>query len=403
MNFARVIFRPLYWLAGKVFGLWARPEIRPEAPAELIAGSDAAVIYVLESGGLADLLALERACQRHGMPSPNESFEFCGKRYSHRFVVLRPLAGLFFRRRSPEGSQRLRQLVDKATRNRKELLLVPVAIYWGRSPDKENSFFKLLFSENWDVVGRTRKFFATLLLGRDTLLHFSHPLPICAIVEGGVQPSLAFRKVSRILRVHFRQRRAATVGPDLSNRRTIARQVLLSDSVRRVIDAEAGDDPQQRARLEKKAQDHVFEIASDVSHGTIRILLRILRRLWNQIYDGIELQHAERLHDVAKDKVIVYVPCHRSHFDYLLLSYICYTQGLQLPHIAAGINLNLPVIGRILRRGGAFFLRRTGSMRPSSTHTSGNCWRAATRSSISSRAAGAGLAACSRRRVACWQ
>ena len=61
MNFARVIFRPLYWLAGKVFGLWARPEIRPEAPAELIAGSDAAVIYVLESGGLADLLTDEQS------------------------------------------------------------------------------------------------------------------------------------------------------------------------------------------------------------------------------------------------------------------------------------------------------------------------------------------------------
>jgi glycerol-3-phosphate O-acyltransferase len=359
MNIARVIFRPLYWLAGKIFGLWARPEIQPEAPAELIAGSDAAVIYVLESGGLADLLALERACQRNGLPSPNESFDFCGKRYSHRFVVLRPLVGILFRRRSPEGSGRLRQLVDKATRNRKELLLVPVAIYWGRSPDKEGSFFKLLFSENWDVVGRTRKFFATLLVGRDTLLRFSHPLPISAILEGGVEPSLAFRKVSRILRVHFRQRRAATVGPDLSNRRTIARQVLLSESVRRVIDAEAGADDKKRAKLEKKAHDYVFEIASDVSHVTIRVLLRILRRLWNQIYDGIELQHADRLHDVAKDKVIVYVPCHRSHFDYLLLSYICYSQGLQLPHIAAGINLNLPVIGRILRRGGAFFLRRT--------------------------------------------
>jgi glycerol-3-phosphate O-acyltransferase len=359
MNIARVIFRPLYRLAGKVFGLWARPEIRPEAPAELIAGSDAAVIYVLESGGLADLLALERACLRHGLPSPNDSFEFCGKRYSHRFVVLRPLVGILFRRRSPEGSLRLRQLVDKATRNRKELLLVPVAIYWGRSPDKEGSFFKLLFSENWDVVGRSRKFFATLLLGRDTLLRFSHPLPISAILEGGVEPSLAFRKVSRILRVHFRQRRAATVGPDLSNRRTIARQVLLAESVRRVIDAEAGGDDRKRSKLEKKAHDYVYEIASDVSHVTIRVLLRILRRLWNQIYDGIELQHAERLHDVAKDKVIVYVPCHRSHFDYLLLSYICYAQGLQLPHIAAGINLNLPVIGRILRRGGAFFLRRT--------------------------------------------
>ena len=88
-------------------------------------------------------------------------------------------------------------------------------------------------------------------------------------------------------------------------------------------------------------------------------MVRVLRRLWNQIYDGIELGHTDRLHEVANDKVIVYVPCHRSHFDYLLLSYICYEQGLQLPYIAAGINLNMPIVGPILRRGGAFFLRRS--------------------------------------------
>ncbi len=35
------------------------------------------------------------------------------------------------------------------------------------------------------------------------------------------------------------------------------------------------------------------------------------------------------------------------------------SKGLHLPHIAAGINLNMPVVGGILRRGGAFFLRRS--------------------------------------------
>jgi glycerol-3-phosphate O-acyltransferase len=45
--------------------------------------------------------------------------------------------------------------------------------------------------------------------------------------------------------------------------------------------------------------------------------------------------------------------------DYLLLSYIVYHQGLSLPHVAAGINLNMPFIGAILRRGGAFYLRRS--------------------------------------------
>jgi glycerol-3-phosphate O-acyltransferase len=56
---------------------------------------------------------------------------------------------------------------------------------------------------------------------------------------------------------------------------------------------------------------------------------------------------------------IVYVPCHRSHIDYLLLSYIIVRQGLTPPHIAAGANLNLPLVGSLLRRGGAFFLRRS--------------------------------------------
>lgn len=359
IDFALLIFRPLYWLAGKLFAVWARPTVQPEAPAELITDADAAICYVLETGGLADLLALERACAKNGLPSPSESFYFGGQRFSRRFVVLRPLSGFFFRRPSASGSRRLRSLVDAAEDNIEDLLLLPVAIYWGRSPDKERSLFKLLFAENWDVAGRTRKFFATLLHGRNTLMRFSHALALSSIVHDGVEPKIAFRKVSRILRVHFRKRRTATLGPDLSHRRTLERQVLLARNVKRAITAEAGDDAKKREQAERKVHEYVHEIAADISFPTIRFLVRILRWLWNRIYDGIELGHTDRLRDLAKEKVVVYVPCHRSHFDYLLLSYICYEKGLQLPHIAAGINLNMPIVGPILRRGGAFFLRRS--------------------------------------------
>ncbi|NIL95144.1 MAG: glycerol-3-phosphate 1-O-acyltransferase PlsB [Woeseiaceae bacterium] len=359
MDIAKFILRPLYWLTGKVFGIWARPLVQPDNPLELIDNTQAEVCYVLETGGLADLLALEHACAKYGLPSPTESFECCGKRLSRRFVVLRPLSGFFFRRPAPGGSRRLRNLVEAAGANTNDLLLIPVAIYWGRSPDKERSLFKLWFSETWDVVGRTRKFFATVLHGRNTLMRFSHALALSSIVQDELEPAIAFRKVSRILRVHFRKRRTATVGPDLSHRRSLARQVALAPNVRRVIEAEAGDDPDKVAAAEKKVQKYVMEIAADVSYPAIRGMVRVLRRLWNQIYDGIELGHTERLREMANEKVIVYVPCHRSHFDYLLLSYICYEQGVQLPHIAAGINLNMPIVGPILRRGGAFFLRRS--------------------------------------------
>jgi glycerol-3-phosphate O-acyltransferase len=353
-----VFVRPLYWLAGKIFSVWARPAIQPDIPAELI-GDDATVCYVLENGGLADLLALERACELSELPSPSQSFTYCGKKFSRRFVVLRPLQGFLFRRVRPEGSLRLRQIIDAANGRNDELLLIPVAIYWGRSPDKERSFFKLMFAENWNVVGRTRKFFATLLHGRNTLLRYSHGLPLTSINKDDIEASIAFRKVSRILRVHFRQRRAATVGPDLSHRRTMVNQVIHMPAVRKAIRAEVGDDPAKQEATREKARAYATEIAADISYSTIRMILLVLRWLWNQIYDGIELSHVERLHEAAKDKVIIYTPCHRSHFDYLLFSYIAYTEGLHLPYIAAGINLNMPIVGPILRRGGAFFLRRS--------------------------------------------
>ena len=68
---------------------------------------------------------------------------------------------------------------------------------------------------------------------------------------------------------------------------------------------------------------------------------------------------ADELAKAAPGKGLVYLPNHRSHIDYLLLSYLVSAQGLAPPHIAAGANLNFPIVGPMLRRGGAFFLRRS--------------------------------------------
>jgi glycerol-3-phosphate O-acyltransferase len=38
---------------------------------------------------------------------------------------------------------------------------------------------------------------------------------------------------------------------------------------------------------------------------------------------------------------------------------VLYKNGLMIPHVAAGDNLNMPLIGSLLRRGGAFFMRRS--------------------------------------------
>src|SRR5690606_38798402 len=84
----------------------------------------------------------------------------------------------------------------------------------------------------------------------------------------------------------------------------------------------------------------------------------MLTPVWNRIYRGVLVHHLDEFKANAPGHEVVYVPCHRSHMDYLLLSYLLFTRGIVPPHIFAGINLNLPVIGTLLRKGGAFFARR---------------------------------------------
>ena len=101
------------------------------------------------------------------------------------------------------------------------------------------------------------------------------------------------------------------------------------------------------------------EIAADYSHAFVRLMEGVLKWLWTRIYDGVFVAHPETIAGVAAGNELIYVPCHRSTMDDLLMPYAIYTNGFAVPHIAAGLNLNLPVVGPLLRKGGTFFMRRS--------------------------------------------
>ena len=126
------------------------------------------------------------------------------------------------------------------------------------------------------------------------------------------------------------------------------------------IEDEAKSKNISKEKAYKEAEKILDEIAANVSYESLRVADRFLRWLWNKLYQGIQVENADRVRKLALEgHEIVYVPCHRSHIDYLLLSYVLYHQGLVTPHIAAGINLNFWPVGGMFRRGGAFFIRRT--------------------------------------------
>jgi glycerol-3-phosphate O-acyltransferase len=240
----------------------------------------------------------------------------------------------------------------------RDVMLVPTAVYWGRAPQKEGSWLRLLFAENWTLTSRVSKFFAVLVNGRNVMVDMGQPTSLRSLLDAAPAHDQA-RRITRILRGGLRRQRAIRIGPDLSHRRTIVARVLRARAVRAVVAAEAREKHGDFRPGLLQARKYAFEIAANYSHAFVQIAEKLLGRVWNRVYDGVKLNHAATLKEVSEGNEVVYVPCHRSHMDYLLMSYIIYHQGYALPHIAAGINLNIPVVGRLLRKGGAFFIRRS--------------------------------------------
>jgi glycerol-3-phosphate O-acyltransferase len=341
--------RPWQWSVRKLLSLWVRVTIKPDDAAAAIAARPRPLCYVLERESRTDLAVLSMVCATLRLPRPDKAY----------FELIRP-AGLFTTRPAARAPRHLVQLVAAAAAHPEtDVDLIPVAIFWGRAPHKEASLWRLLFAEDWVLVGRFRKALSVLVNGRNTLVHFGEPVRLRDALEDGMSEPRSVRWILRNLRASLRAQRASTIGPDLSHRRTLVTQLLKTADVRGVVRREMQARGWSRRAALLAARKYAVEIAANYSQSFVRFMSVMLGWLWNRLYDGVDFEHLEKLHEIGDGAEIVYVPCHRSHMDYLLLSYVIYRKGFAVPHVAAGINLNLPVIGRFLRMGGAFFLRRT--------------------------------------------
>ncbi|KAF8535263.1 acyltransferase-domain-containing protein [Trichophaea hybrida] len=97
--------------------------------------------------------------------------------------------------------------------------------------------------------------------------------------------------------------------------------------------------------------------------GAYYLCMQLLSRTYDQ---GIhvssqEIQNIRRVAALAaqKKQSLIFLPCHRSHVDYVSLQVICYRLGIALPVVVAGENLNFPLVGQFLQHAGAMFIRRS--------------------------------------------
>jgi glycerol-3-phosphate O-acyltransferase len=364
-------------LLGRLLEPWIQLRIDPLP--EALTGDSRPVCYVLEDYGISNALILERACREAGLPSALRPLSGDPLKRKRAYVALSrrnatTTLGLAadmavdiatgkppkIARPARRHSEALARLLDAhRTDPALDVQLVPVSIFVGRAPERNSGWFSVLFSENWTLVGRSRRLLAILLNGRDTRVQFAAAVAVRGVVAEDLPPERAVRKLSRVLRTHFNRIREAVIGPDLSTRRLLIDKVLSAEAVKQAIVDTARRENTKAEDAWRKAHAYAYEIAADYSHPVVRSASFLLTTVWNRIYRGVLVHHLDKLKQDAPGCEVIYVPSHRSHMDYLLLSYLLYTHGVVPPHIFAGVNLNLPVIGSLLRKGGAFFARRS--------------------------------------------
>ncbi|CAK9886373.1 MAG: Glycerol-3-phosphate acyltransferase [Candidatus Erwinia impunctatus] len=353
-------WRNLYYkLLNFPFRLFVRSKVIPADPvSELGLDTSLPIMYVLPYDSKADLMALREQCRKQGLPDPLDPLEVEGV-VLPRYVFIHDGSRVFpYYVPNPASEKLFHEYLDLHHSNPQlDVQMVPVSVMFGRAPGRETPGEE---QPHLRILNGIEKFFAVLWLGRDSFVRFSQPVSLRRMAtEHGTDKTIA-QKLARVARIHFARQRLAAVGPRLPVRQELFNRLLQSKAIAKAVEDEARSKKISHEKAQQNAVALMEEIAANFSYEIIRLSDRVIGWTWSKLYQGINVHGGERVRQLAQDgHEIVYVPCHRSHMDYLLLSYVLYHQGLVPPHIAAGINLNFWPAGPIFRRLGAFFIRRS--------------------------------------------
>ncbi|MXP56584.1 glycerol-3-phosphate 1-O-acyltransferase PlsB [Pantoea sp. Mhis] len=318
------------------------------------------ILYILPHDSKVELLTLRKECLKYGLPDPlskllingiylPQHISICNDIYTSSHFVLNPISIKIFYK-----------YLDFYNKNPQfDIQILPILIMFGRAPQYE---IKRKYLSHFNILKIIKNIFSILWYGRDTFIYFSSKISLQQIINcyGADNRKLIANKLAKLTYIQFYLQKLAAIGPNLTKRHKIFSNLIKYKVIKKLIDDEVKNKKISYRKVKKNAIKIMKEITTNYSYETIRIVDRIMRCMWNRLYQGINIHGIAQVRQLSQyGHKIIYIPCHRSHMDYLLLSYVLYNQGLVSPYIIAGVNLNFWPIGPIFCRLGAFFIRRT--------------------------------------------
>ncbi|XP_042205501.1 glycerol-3-phosphate acyltransferase 1, mitochondrial-like isoform X2 [Homarus americanus] len=143
---------------------------------------------------------------------------------------------------------------------------------------------------------------------------------------------------------------------------TAMEQVIAEELEEKGLDA--NDKKSYSALLSKhttRAHRLLNEMKSALSSILIRITGYVLFKVFSNLLMSVTIHGGQQEvieRAAQRDTPIIFVPLHRSHVDYLFVTWVLFNRQIPAPIVAAGDNLRIPVFGWLLRGLGGFFIKR---------------------------------------------
>ena len=390
---------PLYWLVRKVLSKVVISDPTAEGLKSL--SEKGVVVYALKNKSQLNSLILHELSMRKGIPQPVYCHGINMITWQPFPMALRVILSHLFHRilrktavhstrmdhlkqltlegktsifhlgeselfENPFVEETLSQLLDAQESSAVPIYLCPELITYGRRREREEESLINIFFGQSDTTDPVRRVITFLRYSNKASVISAEPINLEEYLKAGelLTRNEIIRQLRGDLIARIDEEKTTIVGPLLKSREEIIGLVLRDKGLVSFMEetaSKAKKGKRDLAAVRKEARKYLEEIASDYNEIFIEIWAKILSWLWNNIYDGVVVdgEGIAKIRQVSKKMPFVIIPCHRSHIDYLLLSYSFYKNNIQMPFVAAGTNMSFFPMGYIFRKSGAFFLRRS--------------------------------------------
>jgi glycerol-3-phosphate O-acyltransferase len=259
----------------------------------------------------------------------------------------------------------IRHLVEIQKTSESEIFLVPQLMFFGKKPTRSIPTLKDIFFGSEARPGKIRRLMILFRSPEKIFYEISHPINLKKFLQNPDVSGRSIEVQALILRrnilFQLNRHRQSITGPVKKSSEEFKEIILTNERLKSYMDEHAQKRGVPLWKVRKKADAYLEEIAAKQHPGLLKFAETCVGWVLNTMFQGVSINQEglNRIKAISQQGPIIFIPCHKSHVDYLMLPYLMYRNNMPVPHIAAGKNLSFWPVGPVFRALGAFFLRRS--------------------------------------------